>query len=165
MDGRTPHVAERMDLLWSYKKAFLEHSFLLEGIFQALLRKMATPLRYRTSRDSAIIRLLLTLLRNLLFIKDPEVGAHAITPNAMDYVGMQVGLSSSFATFIVVFQDRLINAFEITHILELIVTLAGNIDAAGYTYYKSLVLEILYRVLRDVDVQQIALGADLYHQV
>ncbi|ORY47718.1 timeless-domain-containing protein [Rhizoclosmatium globosum] len=89
------HSPNQMEVLLKYKEAFL-NTAVLEKIMQVLLKSLAIPHRDRREKDNAKIRLILTLFRNLLAIKDPQVSAK----------------SSSEFNYRAALQERLIKEFS-----------------------------------------------------
>ncbi|PPQ67837.1 hypothetical protein CVT24_003143 [Panaeolus cyanescens] len=115
-----------------YKMALLK-----PGVMQALLGivlpPLAKPIRERQERDGQVINVVLHLIRNLAFIKDLAPNSYASSDQA------------EFSNL----QSKLIRALSETHILELLLTIAANTDNDPlYTGWNTLVLEILYLLLR-----------------
>lgn len=70
-DSVVGNLYEKNEILRSYKKAFLQPG-VLDAVFNVLLRPLQVEYRVRTTRDTAIIRLGLSLFRNLVAIRDAE---------------------------------------------------------------------------------------------
>lgn len=70
-DSIVGNLYEKNEILRSYKKAFLQPG-VLDAVFNVLLRPLQVEYRVRTTRDTAIIRLGLSLFRNLVAIRDAE---------------------------------------------------------------------------------------------
>ncbi|KAJ3078547.1 Topoisomerase 1-associated factor 1, partial [Rhizoclosmatium hyalinum] len=119
------HSPNQMEVLLKYKEAFL-NTAVLEKIMQVLLKD-------RREKDNAKIRLILTLFRNLLAIKDPQVSAK----------------SSSEFNYRAALQERLIVCFHESNILALLLTFAASMDEKEFSEYNMLILEIWYLVFRE----------------
>lgn len=70
-DSIIGNLYEKNEILRGYKRAFLQPG-VLNAIFHVLLRPIQVEYRVRTTRDTAIIRLGLSLFRNLVAIRDAE---------------------------------------------------------------------------------------------
>lgn len=124
-----------------YKAALLK-----PGIIQALFGIMLPPLskgpKERKPRDSQIINVVLHLIRNLAFIKDPPSNTHLSADQA------------EFSTL----QTKLIRTLSETHTLQLLLTIAANADNDPlFDNWNTLVLEIFYLLFRGVKPASLAL--------
>ncbi|ORZ26588.1 timeless protein-domain-containing protein [Lobosporangium transversale] len=128
------NLHQRLELLREYKKAFLT-----PGVLQAVLSVMVKPLevseRLRTTRDFAIIRLGLSLLRNLVAIPDAE----SKTSGTMDQYIRSI------------MQEELITRFEKEGITALLIFLASSASNPKYSDFNAMTLEILYYMFIGID--------------
>lgn len=65
------NLHQRLETLRGYKKAFLRRG-VLGAVFAVLLKPLEVEYRMRSTRDQAVIRLGLSLFRNLVAIPDTE---------------------------------------------------------------------------------------------
>lgn len=65
------NLHERLEILRVYKRAFLQPG-VLQAVFAVLLKPLEVEYRLRTARDQAVIRLGLSLFRNLVAIMDAD---------------------------------------------------------------------------------------------
>lgn len=65
------NLHQRLEILRGYKRAFLKPG-VLKAVFAVLLKPLEIEYRLRTARDQAVIRLGLSLFRNLVAIVDTE---------------------------------------------------------------------------------------------
>ncbi|KAG7097306.1 hypothetical protein E1B28_004668 [Marasmius oreades] len=137
LDDQLDKGADYTQLLQShlhYKAALLK-----PGVIQALFGIIIPPLvkapKDRTERDMQIVNVILHLFRNLAFIKDPPTN---------------MSVSSDQAEFSTL-QSKLIRALSETHMLELLLTVAANVDKDPlFENSNTLVLEILYLLFRGI---------------
>ncbi|KAI9346962.1 timeless protein-domain-containing protein [Obelidium mucronatum] len=132
------HSPNQVEVLLKYKEAFLNES-VLQKIVQVLLKSLAIPWRDRREKDNAKIRLILTLFRNLLAIKDPEAS---------------VGASSEFH-YRASLQEKLLLCFYNANVLQLILTFAASMEEKEFSDYNMIILEIVYLMFRDRSVASI----------
>lgn len=117
-----------------YKMALMKPG-VMRALFGIMLPPLAKPIRERQEKDGQVINVVLHLIRNLAFIKDLAPNSHASSDQA------------EFSNL----QSKLIRALSETHTLELLLTIAANADKDPlYTGWNTLVLEILYLLLRGV---------------
>ncbi|KAG0201291.1 Topoisomerase 1-associated factor 1 [Mortierella sp. NVP41] len=132
------NLYEKIEILRGYKRAFLQPG-VLSAIFAVLLRPLEVEYRLRTSRDVAIIRLGLSLFRNLVAIQDGESS-----------------LGGSMDQFISsIMQDQLLERFEQENILALLVTLASSSQDAQLAEWNALTLEIFYHIFTGIDPEEL----------
>ncbi|KAL0580059.1 Topoisomerase 1-associated factor 1 [Marasmius crinis-equi] len=123
-----------------YKAALLKPG-VIQALFGIMIPPLVKPHKERTERDMQIVNVVLHLFRNLAFIKDPP-------PN--------VNVSSDQAEFSGL-QSKLIRALSETHTLELLLTIAANVDRdLLFDNVNTLVLEILYLLFRGVKPSTLA---------
>ncbi|CAO3621691.1 unnamed protein product [Cunninghamella blakesleeana] len=120
-----------------------------KGIFEAtlrvLLKSLRIPFRERSSRDQSIIRLILYFWRNLTAITDPKVTNIASEE--------QVLLSSS--------QELLFIRLHESNVLELLLTMSSNNDAAEAGEWNVIILEILYHLLKHANAKEIFMTKEM----
>ncbi|KAJ8086932.1 Topoisomerase 1-associated factor 1 [Marasmius tenuissimus] len=117
-----------------YKAALLKPG-VIQALFGIMIPPLVKPHKERSERDAQIVNVILHLFRNLAFIKDPP-------PN--------VNVSSDQAEFSGL-QSKLVRALSETHTLELLLTIAANVDKDPlFDNVNTLILEILYLLLRGV---------------
>ncbi|RKP15388.1 timeless protein-domain-containing protein [Piptocephalis cylindrospora] len=136
IDARIPHYVERRALLWKLKELFLGPGA-LPALFHILMKRLAIPARERTAREGALLRLTLTLLRNLLAIPDPLV-------SALDGASREVQERGRM-------QERLILSLSRTRILQLLLTMASSCRNMEIRSLKGLVLECCLLVIQSTD--------------
>ncbi|RUS31825.1 timeless protein-domain-containing protein [Jimgerdemannia flammicorona] len=128
------HAATMVRLLRDYKDAFLA-----PGVLKAVLSVIANPLavsqRDRTERDNTIIRLVLTLFRNLVAIKDPKASENLSGENNIR------------ATM----QERLLLCYQQADILEFLSIIASNSNLSEFAEWNIIVQEIYYYLFLNVD--------------
>ena len=124
----------------SYKNAILHHSEynILRPIIRIALPSLAISRRDRSERDDNIIILVIALLRNLVEISSRNVLSAGMDKEKTDYS-----------------QSETILAFERSDVFNLISALAaGTLDE--YEKIDCLLLEILYHILKGVNVEDVA---------
>ncbi|ORX55590.1 timeless-domain-containing protein [Hesseltinella vesiculosa] len=121
------------NLVLAYRK--MKHQLLEKGIFEAALRicakSLKIPLRERSGRDEAIIRLTLYFWRNLTAIPDPL---------ATEIAANDLVFESSL-------QELLFSRLFESNALELILTIASNAGVTDSAEWNPVVLEILFYLL------------------
>ncbi|KAG9063735.1 Topoisomerase 1-associated factor 1 [Linnemannia hyalina] len=135
------NLYEKNEILRSYKKAFLQPG-VLDAVFNVLLRPLQVEYRVRTTRDTAIIRLGLSLFRNLVAIRDAEVSL----AGSMDQF-----LSS-------IMQDQLLERFQQENVMSLLVTLASSSKDAQLAEWNAIIMEIFYYIFSGVDPEELMPG-------
>lgn len=117
-----------------YKSALLKPG-VMQALFGIMLPPLAKPTKERQERDGQIINVVLHLIRNLAFIKDLPFNTH---------------LSSDQAEFSAL-QSKLVRVLSETQILQLLLTIAANVDNDPLMNgWNTLVLEILYLLFRGI---------------
>ncbi|KAG0288438.1 Topoisomerase 1-associated factor 1 [Linnemannia gamsii] len=137
-DSIVGNLYEKNEILRSYKKAFLQPG-VLNAIFHVLLRPIQVEYRVRTTRDTAIIRLGLSLFRNLVAIRDAE---NSLT-GSMDQF-----LSS-------IMQDQLLDRFQQENVMSLLVTLASSSRDAQLVEWNAMTMEIFYYIFAGVEPEEL----------
>ncbi|KAF9551130.1 Topoisomerase 1-associated factor 1 [Mortierella hygrophila] len=135
------NLYEKNEILRSYKKAFLQPG-VLDAVFNVLLRPLQVEHRVRTTRDTAIIRLGLSLFRNLVAIRDAEVSL----AGSMDQF-----LSS-------IMQDQLLERFQQENVMSLLVTLASSSKDAQLAEWNAITMEIFYYIFSGVEPEELMSG-------
>ena len=124
-----------------YKAALLGPGA-LQALFSIVLPCLARGPQTRTERDVQIVNVVLHLVRNLAFIKDPPANVH---------------LSADQAEFSSL-QSRLIRALSESHLFDLLLTIASSATTdAMFNSWNALVLEIFYLLFRGVKPTQLVL--------
>lgn len=141
---------EELDKAADYTQLLESHlaykaSLLKPGVIKALLAIMLPPLakspRERVERDGQIMNVVLHLIRNLAFIKDPPLNSLASADQA------------ERATL----QSKLIRVLDETKILKLLLTIAANTDNDPlFNGWNTLVLETFYLLFRGVKPTSLA---------
>ncbi|KAG0271557.1 Topoisomerase 1-associated factor 1 [Linnemannia exigua] len=137
-DSIVGNLYEKNEILRGYKKAFLQPG-VLGAIFAILMRPLEVEYRVRTTRDTAIIRLGLSLFRNLVAIRDSETS-----------------LTGSMEQFISsIMQDQLLERFQQENIMALLVTLASSSMDAQLADWNSITMEIFYYIFTGVEPEEL----------
>ncbi|KII91841.1 hypothetical protein PLICRDRAFT_38697 [Plicaturopsis crispa FD-325 SS-3] len=118
----------------TYKAALLKPG-VMQALFGIALPPLARPQKERTQKDIQVVNVVLHIVRNLAFIKDPAANIHLSADHA-EYAGLQ---------------GRLVRVLEETHILELLLTIAANEGGDKmFEGWNTVVLEIFYLLFRGV---------------
>ncbi|KAJ3060168.1 Topoisomerase 1-associated factor 1 [Podochytrium sp. JEL0797] len=128
----THNSPNQIQTLLKYKESFLSEP-VLEKIMHLLLKSLAIPWRDRSAKENAKIRLIITLFRNLLAIRDPEVTG---------------GASAEFQ-YRASLQEKLIICFHNTNVLAIFLTFAASMDEKEFSDYNMLILEVVHLLFRD----------------
>ncbi|KAI8359421.1 timeless protein-domain-containing protein [Mortierella sp. GBAus27b] len=128
------NLHQRLEILRGYKRAFLQPG-VLKAVFSVMLKPLGVEYRLRTARDQAVIRLGLSLFRNLVAITDVE----ATVSGTMDQF-----ISS-------IMQEELLERFQKDHILDLFATLASSASDGQLSEWNVLTLETLYYIFEGID--------------
>ncbi|KAF5372553.1 hypothetical protein D9758_005156 [Tetrapyrgos nigripes] len=137
-----------------YKAAVLKPG-VIEALFGIVLPPLAKNKKERTERDGQIVNIVLHLIRNLAFIRDPPPNSHSSADQA------------EFSTL----QSRLIRSLSDTHIIDLLLTIAANTDKDPlFDSWNTIVLEILYLLFRGIKASTLAMDqakqpADALHRL
>ncbi|KAI8832846.1 timeless protein-domain-containing protein [Chytriomyces cf. hyalinus JEL632] len=129
---------DQITTLLTYKDAFLADK-VVDQIMLVLVKSLSLSYRDRSEKDNAKIRLIITLFRNLLAIKDPQVSAAA---SAENYYRASL-------------QEKLIVAFNKSNVLSLILTFAASMDEKEFSDYNMLVLEIVFLLFNNRTVKSL----------
>ncbi|KAI0033017.1 timeless protein-domain-containing protein, partial [Vararia minispora EC-137] len=151
LDDEADRGADYTKLLQShlYYKAALLRPHVLESLFNVMLYHLSKGAHSRTERDIQIMNVILHLIRNLAFIRDPPSNIHLSSDRA-DLANMQ---------------NDLIRILHETQFLELILTIASNSATdATFNAWNVLVLDILYLLFRGVRPESLVLEQALQSQ-
>ncbi|KAF9182982.1 Topoisomerase 1-associated factor 1 [Haplosporangium sp. Z 767] len=132
------NLHQRTEALRAYKKAFLQPG-VLSAVFGVLMKPLKVEYRMRTTRDQAIIRLGLSLFRNLVAIQDAE---SSIT-----------GTMDQFISSIM--QEELLERFQQENIMALLVALASSAKDPQLAEWNAITLEIFYYIFTGVDADDL----------
>ncbi|KAI0772965.1 timeless-domain-containing protein [Trametes elegans] len=123
----------------NYKAALLR-----PGVLQALLAItlpcLAKDAKERTERDVQIVNVVLHLIRNLAFIKDPPPNMYGSADQA------------EFSTL----QSRLVKGLSESHFLDLLLTIASNAGDTMFNQWNTVILEIFCLLFRGVQPSSLA---------
>jgi replication fork protection complex subunit Tof1/Swi1 len=135
---------DELDKGTDYTQLLLSHlnykaALLKPGVMQALLGIVLPPIsknvKERTPRDGQIVGVVLHLIRNLAFIKDPPANTH-LSSDQVEYSSLQT---------------KLVKAISETRISDLLLTIAANSGTdPWFNSWNTLVLEIIYLLFRGV---------------
>ncbi|RKP25957.1 timeless protein-domain-containing protein [Syncephalis pseudoplumigaleata] len=125
-EATLPWLTERKQQLWSYKYAFMQEQA-LPALFTILVGWLAIPYVERSGRRQALIRLLLTLVRNLLAIEDPCTPTNA-SADTLKYARMHADL---------------VKALHRTSFVRLCLVMASSVASQEYAAWNLLLLEIV----------------------
>ncbi|KAK3818609.1 MAG: timeless protein-domain-containing protein [Benniella sp.] len=128
------NLHERLEILRGYKRAFLQPG-VLQAVFAVLMKPLEVEYRLRTARDQAVIRLGLSLFRNLVAIMDADT---SISGTMEQFIGS-------------IMQEELIERFEEEHIMALFVTLASSSTDSQLAEWNALTLETFFYIFEGVD--------------
>ncbi|CDO77442.1 hypothetical protein BN946_scf184857.g49 [Trametes cinnabarina] len=123
----------------NYKAALLR-----SGVFQALLAVtlpcLAREPKERKERDLQIVNVVLHLIRNLAFIKDPPPNMYSSADQA------------EFSTL----QSKLVKRLSESHFTDLLLTIASNAGDPMFNQWNTVVLEIFYLLYRGIKPSSLA---------
>ncbi|KAF8932695.1 Topoisomerase 1-associated factor 1 [Dissophora ornata] len=132
------NLHERLEILRGYKRAFLKPG-VLGAVFAVMLRPLEVEHRMRTTRDQAVIRLGLSLFRNLVAIPDS-----------------QSSISGTMDQFISsIMQEELLERFQQENIMALLTTLASCATDAQMAEWNAITLEIFYYIFSGIDAEEL----------
>ncbi|KAI9591707.1 timeless protein-domain-containing protein [Syncephalis fuscata] len=134
-----PWLVERRQHLWDYKYAFI-HERILPALFTMLTRWIAVPYTERSGRRQALIRLLITLIRNLLIIEDPHAPSGAFA-DALKYTQMHTAL---------------VKELHSTSFVRLFLVIASSIATQEFTAWNLLLLEVISLLFSQTTSKQLA---------
>ncbi|KAF8948577.1 Topoisomerase 1-associated factor 1 [Haplosporangium gracile] len=137
-DSIVGNLYEKNEILRNYKRAFLQPG-VLNAVFDVLLRPIQVEYRVRTTRDTAIIRLGLSLFRNLVAIRDGEASL--------------AGSMNQFLSSIM--QDQLLERFQKENVMSLLVTLASSSKDAQLAEWNAITMEIFYYIFSGVEPEEL----------
>ena len=124
----------------NYKTALLKPG-VMQALFGIVLPPLSKNMKERTPRDGQIVGVVLHLVRNLAFIKDPPANTH---------------LSSDQAEYSTL-QTKLVKAISETRMGELLLTIAANSGTdPWFNSWNTLVLEIFCLLFRGVKPSSLA---------
>ncbi|OSD01035.1 timeless-domain-containing protein [Trametes coccinea BRFM310] len=123
----------------NYKAALLR-----PGVFKALLAVtlpcLAREPKERKERDMQIVNVVLHLIRNLAFIKDPPPNMYGSADQA------------EFSTL----QSKLVKRLSESHLTDLLLTIASNASDSMFNQWNTVVLEIFYLLYRGIKPSSLA---------
>ncbi|KAI0366585.1 timeless-domain-containing protein [Pilatotrama ljubarskyi] len=140
---------DELDRGTDYTQLLLAHlhykaALLRPGVLQALLAItlpcLARDAKERTERDMQIVNVVLHLIRNLAFIKDPPPNMYGSADQA------------EFSTL----QSRLVKGLSESHFIDLLLTIASNASDPMFNQWNTVVLEIFYLLFRGVKPASLA---------
>lgn len=144
LDDEVDARADYTQLLRShldYKQALLAPG-VLQALFALTLPCLAREGKERSERDNQVVNLVLHLVRNLAFIKDPIVAENA----------------SAEAAQLATLQGRLVRTLEEIHFLDFHVTIAANsTEDALFNSWNTIILETVYLLTRGVKPESLAM--------
>ncbi|ORX69320.1 timeless-domain-containing protein [Anaeromyces robustus] len=128
----------QLEYLAAYKEAIIS-SDALDSLFELIIKPLSIPFRERNYKETALIRLIFTLIRNLLCIKDKEASV----------------LTSTDKLRRSTLQERLVVKLQKSHFIELLLSFAGSLDETEYVEWNLLILEIFYYMFLGRDPEEI----------
>ncbi|KAI0357683.1 timeless-domain-containing protein [Trametes cingulata] len=140
---------DELDRGTDYTQLLLAHlhykaALLRPGVLQALLAItlpcLARDAKERTERDVQIVNVVLHLIRNLAFIKDPPPNMYGSADQA------------EFSTL----QSRLVKGLSESHFTDLLLTIASNASDPMFNQWNTVILEIFYLLFRGVKPSSLA---------
>eukprot|EP00833_Pecoramyces_ruminatium_P006014 jgi/Orpsp1_1/1180046/evm.model.c7180000071962.1 len=131
-------IPSQLEYLISYKEAIISTNA-LDALFEMVLKPLSVPYRDRSYKETALIRLIFTLIRNLLCIKDKEASV----------------LTSTDKLRRSTLQERLMIKLKKSNFLELFLSFAGSLDETEYVEWNMLILEIFYYMYIGRDPEEI----------
>ncbi|KAH9851033.1 timeless-domain-containing protein [Lenzites betulinus] len=134
---------EEFDRGTDYTQLLLAHlnykaALLRSGVFEALLAItlpcLARDAKERTERDVQIVNVILHLIRNLAFIKDPPPNMYSSADQA------------EFSTL----QSKLVKRLSQSYFIDFLLTIASNAGDAMFNQWNTVILEIFYLLFRGI---------------
>ncbi|TPX31694.1 hypothetical protein SeMB42_g07723 [Synchytrium endobioticum] len=141
IDPKTKNARLQLYILQDYKLAFLADD-ILQALRNELFKPLSVPFNERTSRENAKLRLILSLFRNLLGIKDVRA---SVSASHEEYFRAHL-------------QEQLVLRMKEQAILETIVTFSASMEEKTFSEWNLLVLEIVYLLFKDRDPKELATG-------
>ncbi|KAI9277922.1 timeless protein-domain-containing protein [Umbelopsis sp. AD052] len=128
-----------IDLHRRYKVSLLQ-SGILEAALDVILKPLSIPFKERAQRDHVVIRLVLTLLRNIAAIPDLNASQS----------------SSESAVEMSTMQEKYLTRLHDSKMLELLVTIASSSNHPDFAEWNVVVMQILFFLLKGSDPTVIA---------
>ncbi|KAG0198538.1 Topoisomerase 1-associated factor 1 [Mortierella sp. GBA30] len=132
------NLYERVEILRGYKKAFLQRG-IVGAVFAVMLKPLEVEYRMRSTRDQAVIRLGLSLFRNLVAIQDTESTVRGT---------MEQFISS-------IMQEQLLERFQEENVMALLITLASSAMDVQLTEWNAITLEAFYYIFHGVEPEDL----------
>ncbi|KAG0304905.1 Topoisomerase 1-associated factor 1 [Dissophora globulifera] len=132
------NLHQRLEIMREYKRAFLQPG-VLGSVFAVMLRPLEVEHRMRTTRDQAVIRLGLSLFRNLVAIPDAESSIR--------------GTMAQFISSIM--QEELLERFQQENIMALFITLASCATDMQLAEWNTITLETFYHIFAGIDAEEL----------
>ncbi|KAI8989035.1 timeless-domain-containing protein [Trametes punicea] len=123
----------------NYKAALLQPG-VLQALLSITLPCLARDPKERKERDLQIVNVVLHLIRNLAFIKDPPPNMHGSAD--------QAELST--------LQSKLVKRLSESHFVDLLLTIASNAGDPMFNQWNTVVLEIFYLLFRGIKPPSLA---------
>ncbi|ORY20743.1 timeless-domain-containing protein [Neocallimastix californiae] len=131
-------LPSQLEYLISYKEAIISTDA-LNALFEIIIKPLSVSYRDRTYRETALIRLIFLLIRNLLCIKDKEASV----------------LTSTDKLRRSTLQEKLMIKLQKSNFIELLLSFAGSLDETEYVEWNMLILEIFYHMYIGRDPEEI----------
>lgn len=131
-------LPNQLEYLISYKEAMVSTDA-LNALFELIVKPLSISYRDRNYKETALIRLIFTLIRNLLCIKDKEATVLTSTDKLRKST----------------LQERLMIKLQKSNFLELFLSFAGSLDESEYVEWNMLILEIFYNMYIGRDPEEI----------
>ncbi|ORX43590.1 timeless-domain-containing protein [Piromyces finnis] len=131
-------IPNQIEYLESYKEAMVSTEA-LDALFEIIVKPLSVSFHDRNYKETALIRLIFTLIRNLLCIKDKEASV----------------LTSTDKLRRSTLQERLMIKLQKSNFIELLLSFSGSLDESEYVEWNMLILEIFYYMFIGRDPEEI----------